>query len=149
MQCKVFNLRMSEDHRASDETDLNTFLHTVNVVSTASALVNADERFWSVLVFYESSTCPSQVDNPQSTDAVQLSSSQEQLYEKLRQWRSKLASTEGVPAYVIAHNESLKQMVALPIKTKDDLVHLKQFGARRVERYGDSILALLAAHQAE
>ncbi len=70
MQCKVFNLRMSEDHRASDETALNTFLHTVNVVSTASALVNADERFWSVLVFYESNTPSSQADNPQSTEAV-------------------------------------------------------------------------------
>jgi hypothetical protein len=53
MQCRVFHIRLSEQHQAADQASLNTFLGDVEVVSTSTSLVSASPHFWSVLVFYK------------------------------------------------------------------------------------------------
>ena len=76
-----------------------------------------------------------------STDEVVLKPfEEERLYEALRTWRNKQARRERLLPYMVAHNSSLKQMVRIRVRTKEDLLRIKGFGERRAEKYGSAIL---------
>lgn len=70
------------------------------------------------------------------------------LYEALKNWRFDRAVADDVPSYVIAHNAALEAVAIAHPKTPQQLLALPGFGKTKVERYGDDILAIVAAHQA-
>ncbi len=79
-----------------------------------------------------------------SINGAQLfTAEQENFYNALRTWRNERASRDGVPPYLIAHNDSLMQMATMSIKTHDDLLQVKGLGEKRVQKYGDEILRIL------
>ena len=78
-------------------------------------------------------------------EPVKLTAEQENSYNALRSWRNERASQDGVPPYLIAHNDSLMQMATLPIQTHEDLLQVKGLGEKRVQKYGDEILRILSA----
>ncbi len=80
-------------------------------------------------------------------EPVKLTHEQENFYNALRTWRNERASQDGVPPYLIAHNDSLMQMATLPIATHEDLLQVKGLGEKRVQKYGDEILRILAANR--
>ena len=80
-------------------------------------------------------------------EPVKLTHEQEQFYNALRSWRNERASQDGVPPYLIAHNDSLMQMATLPIATHEDLLQVKGLGEKRVQKYGDEILRILSANR--
>jgi len=79
-------------------------------------------------------------------EPVKLNAEQENSYNALRNWRNERASRDGVPPYLIAHNDSLMQMATLPIETREDLLQVKGLGEKRVQKYGDEILRILSAN---
>ena len=76
-------------------------------------------------------------------EPIKLTPEQEEFYSALRTWRNERASQDGVPPYLIAHNDSLMQMAAMSIKTHEDLLQVKGLGEKRVQKYGDEILRIL------
>ena len=78
-------------------------------------------------------------------EPVKLTAEQENSYNTLRNWRNERASRDGVPPYLIAHNDSLMQMATMSIKTPEDLLQVKGLGEKRVEKYGDEILHILSS----
>ena len=64
-------------------------------------------------------------------------------YANLIKWRRNKANEEGIPAFAIAHNKHLEQIVKLSEKNKDGLLKIMGFGQKRTEKYGKDILALL------
>jgi superfamily II DNA helicase RecQ len=78
-------------------------------------------------------------------EPVKLTAEQENSYNALRNWRNERASQDGVPPYLIAHNDSLMQMATMIIKTPEDLLQVKGFGEKRVQKYGDEILRILSS----
>ena len=78
-------------------------------------------------------------------EPIKLTAEQENSYNALRSWRNERASEDGVPPYLIAHNDSLMQMATLPIQTHEDLLQVKGLGEKRVQKYGDEILRILSA----
>lgn len=76
-------------------------------------------------------------------EPIKLTAEQESSYNALRTWRNERASRDGVPPYLIAHNDSLMQMATMPIKTNEDLLQVKGLGEKRVQKYGDEILRIL------
>ena len=54
------------------------------------------------------------------------------------------ASTAAVPAYVVLHDVTLRELAAIRPQTLDELAGIKGFGPVKVERYGDDLLAVLA-----
>jgi len=76
-------------------------------------------------------------------EPVKLTVEQENSYNDLRNWRNERASRDGVPPYLIAHNDSLMQMATMAIKTHEDLLQVKGLGEKRVQKYGDEILRIL------
>ncbi len=78
-------------------------------------------------------------------EPAKLTAEQENSYNALRSWRNERASRDGVPPYLIAHNDSLMQMAAMTIKSPEDLLQVKGLGEKRVEKYGDEILRILSS----
>ncbi len=65
-------------------------------------------------------------------------------FEELRRWRYETAKTQGVPAYVIFHDKTLKELAAHRPVSLDALAQVSGVGAAKVERYGEELLRLLA-----
>jgi len=74
-----------------------------------------------------------------------LSPPEQARFERLRRWRLRQAQTEGVPAYVIFHDKTLRELARRAPATPAELAGIEGIGARKRERWGEELLALLAA----
>ena len=66
------------------------------------------------------------------------------LFEALRAWRADLAREQGVPAYVILHDKTLRELAARRPASQADLLDVPGIGQAKVDRYGETLLQLLA-----
>ena len=66
-------------------------------------------------------------------------------FEALRQWRTAVARTQGVPPYVIFHDSVLRDIAAIRPANREELSQIRGVGASKLERYASQVLALLAA----
>jgi superfamily II DNA helicase RecQ len=69
----------------------------------------------------------------------------EELVTRLRSWRLERSQEDAVPAYVVLHDATLRELAALRPQTLNELAGVKGFGPVKLERYGDDLLAVLAA----
>jgi len=70
------------------------------------------------------------------------------LFERLRAWRLERARADEVPAYVVLHDATLHELAAAKPTSPRDLEDVKGFGPAKLERYGDDVLAVIAASAA-
>lgn len=66
----------------------------------------------------------------------------EELRERLQEWRSGRFKKDNVPAYTIMHQSTLMDIAALVPKTKAELMRIKGFGTTKFEKYGEEILKI-------
>ena len=64
------------------------------------------------------------------------------LLEALREWRLATAREHSVPAYVVFHDSTLEAIAAAQPRTLDELRGISGIGARKLERYGNALLAI-------
>jgi ATP-dependent DNA helicase RecQ len=69
----------------------------------------------------------------------------EGLFERLRAWRLERAREDEVPAYVVLHDATLRELACAKPANERDLAAVKGFGPTKLERYGDDVLAVIAA----
>ncbi|WP_434456016.1 DNA helicase RecQ [Stutzerimonas urumqiensis] len=82
---------------------------------------------------------------PASSSASQLVRAEErEQWEALRTLRRKLAEEHGVPPYVIFPDATLLEMLRSRPSTLSDMAQVSGVGARKLERYGEAFLAVLA-----
>ena len=65
------------------------------------------------------------------------------VFERLRAWRAAAAKEQGVPAYVIFHDATLRQIAAAPPADLAGLAAVNGVGETKLARYGEQILAVL------
>lgn len=65
------------------------------------------------------------------------------LLEALKTWRAHLASVQGKPAYVIAHNAALERIAATKPKTEKELLDVPGLGTKKIETYGADMLRIV------
>lgn len=70
----------------------------------------------------------------------------EELYEKLRQWRKEQASREGKPSYLIATNRVLRMIACFVPRTGRELRAIPGFGERKSAQYGEAVLKLTGTY---
>ena len=63
--------------------------------------------------------------------------------EALRRWRRERASTDGVPAYVVAHDTTLAEIADARPRTLPALRRVRGMGPTKLERYGPEILQVI------
>jgi len=67
------------------------------------------------------------------------------LFEALREMRARLAREQNVPAYVIFHDATLRDIAMLRPNTSDALAHVGGIGGTKLSRYGDQVLETVRA----
>jgi ATP-dependent DNA helicase RecQ len=67
----------------------------------------------------------------------------------LRAWRSQVARTRGVPAYVVLHDSTIDGIAASRPTTLTQLRGIAGIGDKKLEHYGDELLALVKTGRAE
>jgi ATP-dependent DNA helicase RecQ len=77
--------------------------------------------------------------------AAELPAAAAPVFERLRAWRGATAKEQGVPAYVIFHDATLRQIAALAPQTLADLATVSGVGEAKLARYGQQVLEVLAA----
>ncbi len=68
----------------------------------------------------------------------------EQLYERLRQWRREVAAAQSVPAYVVFTDATLTALAERRPTTEAELATIAGIGPRKLAQYGAAVLALIA-----
>jgi len=63
----------------------------------------------------------------------------------LRAWRSQVARQRGVPAYVVLHDSTIDGIAASRPRTLDQLRGIPGIGDKKLEHYGDELIALVKA----
>lgn len=76
--------------------------------------------------------------------AVELPPSAAPLFERLRAWRAATAKEQGVPAYVIFHDATLRQIATDAPTSLGELSKVGGVGENKLAKYGDAILGVLA-----
>jgi ATP-dependent DNA helicase RecQ len=77
--------------------------------------------------------------------AADLAPEQEAVFEKLRAWRGATAKEQGVPAYVVFHDATLRAIAVAAPSTLRELAGINGVGESKLSKYGESILELLAS----
>ena len=75
--------------------------------------------------------------------------SDEELFERLRALRAELAAAQGVPAYIVASDATLRGMCRLRPASREELLAVKGIGEKKADDYGRQFLAAIAAFEAE
>jgi ATP-dependent DNA helicase RecQ len=70
------------------------------------------------------------------------------LFERLRAWRAGMAQKRNVPAYVIFHDSTLRDIAGLRPKSLEDLRRITGVGEHKREAYGEELLKIIAEAEA-
>ncbi|WP_367731826.1 DNA helicase RecQ [Microbacterium sp. LMI1-1-1.1] len=68
------------------------------------------------------------------------------LFEALRAWRAEQAREQGVPAYIVFGDATLRAIAAARPSAMGDLDGITGIGAKKREAYGDGILTVVGQH---
>ncbi|WP_091463382.1 DNA helicase RecQ [Micromonospora inyonensis] len=79
-----------------------------------------------------------------ATAVVELSPEAAPVFERLRAWRAATAKEQGVPAYVIFHDATLRQIATDAPTSLAELSGISGVGENKLAKYGEQILAILA-----
>jgi len=72
----------------------------------------------------------------------ELTESEFAVFSALRDWRKVRGETEGVPVYTIFTNAQLAEIVKKKVGTIAELGKVEGVGKSRIEKYGESLLAV-------
>ena len=69
------------------------------------------------------------------------------LFEALREKRRTLAAESGVPAYVVFHDSTLREIAAARPASLAELARVQGVGEAKLQRYGAAMIEAVSAHQ--
>ena len=111
----------------------------VRALEAAGALVEVETEGFRVLRARPDVALPSF-----GVAAVVGGGASEPLVEELRAWRSRRAREDGVPAYVVLHDATLRELAVSRPRSTAELAAVKGVGPAKLDRYGEELLAVLA-----
>ena len=85
---------------------------------------------------------------PGAEEGVELDEAGMRVFDALRTWRRRRADEDGVPPYVVAPDAALRAIAAARPGTAAALQAVKGMGPKRVEKYGEEMLAVLRGERA-
>ena len=82
----------------------------------------------------------------QTAAQAQLPAEAAPVFEQLRSWRGATAKEQGVPAYVIFHDATLREIAARMPTSLDELSTISGIGENKLAKYGQGVLDTLTPH---
>nr|WP_246119476.1 DNA helicase RecQ [Cellulomonas massiliensis] len=83
-------------------------------------------------------------DRRRSAAAADVPAEDVEVFERLRAWRAAAAKEQGVPAYVVFHDATLREIAARRPADLAALGTVTGVGAAKLDRYGEGLLAALS-----
>ncbi|SIN90359.1 DNA helicase RecQ [Agromyces cerinus] len=80
-----------------------------------------------------------------ATAAADLEPAQAELFEQLRSWRAGEAKEQGVPAYIVFGDATLRAVAVAKPASLADLDGITGIGAKKREAYGEALLSVVAS----
>jgi ATP-dependent DNA helicase RecQ len=77
--------------------------------------------------------------------AGELQPADQPVFEALRALRAELAREQNLPAYVIFHDATLREMASRRPRTLAEMARINGVGASKLERYGERMLQAMSA----
>jgi ATP-dependent DNA helicase RecQ len=78
---------------------------------------------------------------------VELPEAARGLFEKLREWRADVAREQGVPAYIVFGDATLRGIAVTRPATLEELATISGVGEKKLEAYGEGVLEVVAASE--
>ncbi|GIL27049.1 DNA helicase RecQ [Actinocatenispora comari] len=82
-----------------------------------------------------------------ATASAELAPEAQPVFEALRSWRGATAKEQGVPAYVVFHDATLREIATRRPTDLAELGTVSGVGENKLAKYGEGILAVLAEHR--
>lgn len=79
--------------------------------------------------------------------AAELGDDAAAVFQRLRAWRAAAAKEQGVPAYVVFHDATLREIATARPADLDALSRIGGVGAAKLERYGPGVIATLEGRE--
>ena len=121
---------------------------TLELTEESSAVLRGDRAVWlrteTAKTARSAAGRSGSARKAKATD-VPLDAAGEELFEQLRAWRAETAKAAGLPAYVVFHDATLRQIASVRPGTVAQLSGVSGLGAAKLEKYGDALLAITAA----
>ncbi|MET8573676.1 DNA helicase RecQ [Streptomyces sp. NPDC005012] len=77
--------------------------------------------------------------------AAELPEELQPVFEALRAWRAERAREQGVPAYVVFHDATLREIAAARPSSVEELRGISGIGEKKLATHGESVVELLAS----
>ncbi|MGE5622712.1 MAG: DNA helicase RecQ [Bacillota bacterium] len=85
-----------------------------------------------------------QAARPKGYAESELSAAEQAIFDKLRWWRVETARKHNVPAYVIFHDATMREIAKIKPASLDELRSISGVGEKKLETYGEEIVSLIA-----
>lgn len=112
-------------------------------LTEASAQVLTGSRAVLLRREIEKTPRPARARRTAAKAAVDLDETAEPIFEALRAWRGATAKDQGVPAYVVFHDATLREIAVQRPTSLDDLGTISGIGAAKLDRFGQGVLDVL------
>ncbi|WP_371767297.1 DNA helicase RecQ [Massilia sp.] len=94
---------------------------------------------------YQKPVKPKRTSTPRgSYEEVELSKSEQAIFDKLRWWRVETARAHGVPAYVVFQDATLREIAKVKPVSLDQLRGVSGVGEKKLTSYGDEIVGIIS-----
>ncbi|WP_293775525.1 DNA helicase RecQ [uncultured Oxalicibacterium sp.] len=93
---------------------------------------------------YEKPVKSRRIGKPKPYVETELTSEEQALFEKLRWWRMETARKHNVPAYVVFQDATMREIAKIQPTSLDALRSVSGVGEKKLESYGEAIVALIA-----
>ncbi|MFI6047143.1 DNA helicase RecQ [Nocardia sp. NPDC051321] len=92
----------------------------------------------------ERPTKPARVAKSGKAPAADMAPADAPVFERLREWRAATSKEQGVPAYVVFHDATLREIVARKPTSLAELGKVTGVGENKLAKYGEQVLEVLA-----
>ena len=136
---RIITIPFDRGQNGFDDTILNKFLLNKSLTSyRAEFFEDGGEKFWTLLLEYDPL-----LEKGHKKEEEHLDESQRMLMNRLKAWRKEKAEKDGVPAYIVATNKELVQIVTGAPQSLEALKNIKGFGRGKISKHGKEIVEII------
>ena len=124
----------------------HTAYGALKLTAAARPVLKGEEQVWlrAIEVRTRSNSTQQRKSRLPSSSGQGYHDDEDPLFISLRAWRRETANEKGVPAYVILHDATLREIAARKPATLAELGEISGLGAKKLEAYGEAVLGVVA-----
>lgn len=146
MPIRIFTIQFSEETQSFHDDVVEKFCVNKRIHRIETKFfVRHGQPFWTVAIQYGVILSEEKglVQQQDKKEIYPFDERQKVLYDRLREWRKQASEDTGIPPYMICNNRQLAQMIFQQCTTQESLKLIKGFGAKRIEKHGKDITAII------